>query len=156
MNPTEYRRMERKITINPVSGCWEWSGPKTPNGYGKHRRGPGHPERMTHRLMWEHHNDREIPAGLQLDHLCRNRCCCNPEHLEPVTGSENTMRQDHHERSVTHCPAGHEYDDRNTRITPSGKRVCRECDRIRKATRSLSRPAGVDLGVAGAETDIGA
>lgn len=140
LNLTEYRRMQRKITINPVTSCWEWTGPKTPNGYGKHRRGPGHPERMTHRLMWEHHRNEEIPPGMQLDHLCRNRACCNPDHLEVVTASENTKRQDHHARNRTHCPKGHEYSEANTRITPAGKRVCRECDRSRR--KSVTRIAG--------------
>lgn len=141
MNITELARINRKIIRDPETLCWNWTGPKTPNGYGKHRRGPGHPERMTHRLMWEHHNDQEIPEGLQLDHLCRNRACCNPAHLEPVTGSENTLRQDHAFRNKTHCPQGHEYTPANTRITPLGKRVCRECDRIRSRSKSMSRIA---------------
>jgi hypothetical protein len=69
---------------------------------------------------------------MQLDHLCRNRLCCNPDHLEPVTGSENTTRQRHYERNRTHCPAGHPYDDENTRVTSDNHRVCRACDRNRK------------------------
>ena len=154
LNPSEYRRMERKIRKVPDTECWEWTGPKTPNGYGKHRKGPGHPERMTHRLMWEHANNQEIPEGLQLDHLCRNRACCNPDHMEAVTASENTRRQDHHERSVTHCPQGHEYSAENTRITPKGKRVCRECDRARK--RSVIRAAGLGHEEAPTPVDVGA
>jgi hypothetical protein len=137
MNPTELARMKRKITIDQETQCWNWNGHKTPNGYGKHRKGPGQPERMTHRLMWEHHHNQQIPDGMQLDHLCRNRACCNPEHLEPVTGSENTLRQDHFCRNKTHCPQNHEYTPANTRITPAGKRVCKTCDRERSRVKSV-------------------
>ncbi len=85
---------------------------------------------------------REIQPGMQLDHLCRNRQCVNPEHLEEVTASENTRRQDHAGRRKTECPRGHPYDDGNTRINSQGKRVCRACDKARK--NSAKDVAGVD------------
>lgn len=138
LNQSELARIMRQVQ---KADCWLWKGPQTPNGYGKHRRGPGHSERVVHRLLWEHHKDQEIPEGMQLDHLCRNRLCCNPDHFEVVSPSENTMRQDHAERRKTHCPRGHEYNDENTRITPAGKRVCRVCDRERSATRAAGAEA---------------
>jgi len=139
LNPSELARINRKITKN--TDCWIWTGPKTPNGYGKHRRGPGHPERVIHRILWEHANDQEIPEGMQLDHLCRQRDCCNPDHFEVVTPSENTMRQDHFFRNKQECPKGHAYDDANTRVSKAGKRVCRTCERERK--RTVTSAAGL-------------
>jgi hypothetical protein len=66
-----------------------------------------------------------IPAGLQIDHLCRNKACWNPEHLEPVDGHTNTLR---HWATVTHCRHGHEFDEANTRYY-QGRRHCRACAR---------------------------
>lgn len=109
--------------------CWFWTGPQMPNGYGKHRVRPGAPERATHRIMYEH-TIGPVPKGMQLDHLCRNRICCNPAHLEPVTGGINTLRQDHAQRRKTHCPQGHDYTPDNT-IRRNGRRFCRACSRER-------------------------
>jgi len=132
LNRAELARFHRNVTM--TAECWIWNGPQTPNGYGKWQRGPGFRERVIHRIIWEHHNNQPIPEGKQLDHLCRNRLCCNPTHLEPVTGSENTTRQDHAHRRKTECPKGHEYTPENTRTTPAGRRVCKQCDRDRKTT----------------------
>jgi len=73
----------------------------------------------------------EIPAGLTIDHLCRETLCVNPFHLEPVTVAENIRRSSAADfwRSKTHCPSGHAYDDENTYIDPKGHRRCRACRR---------------------------
>lgn len=131
LNRGELARFLRLARDDGITGCLLWQGPLMPNGYGKHRRGPGHPERAAHRILWEHING-PVPDGLQLDHRCRTRNCVLPEHLEAVTPSENTRRQDHAERRVTACPQGHPYDGENTRISAAGKRVCRACDSARK------------------------
>jgi hypothetical protein len=82
-----------------------------------------------------------IPAGLSLDHLCRNPPCFNPAHLEPVTHAEN-MRRGHFGRK-TSCPQGHPYDDANTIYNPDGSRQCRTCRRAYKAALYLRQKAAV-------------
>lgn len=133
LNRAEFARIQRQITIHE-NGCWLWTGQLNKNGYAFAQRGPGHPKRVVHRILWEHYNDQFIPEGMQLDHLCRQRNCVNPDHFEVVTPSVNTTRQDHGNRRKTHCPHGHEYTTENTRITKDNKRVCRACSKKRVAS----------------------
>jgi hypothetical protein len=109
------------------TGCWEWQGYRTPAGYGQ--MCVNSKLNLTHRLAYELFVG-PIPAGLHIDHLCRNRGCCNPDHLEPVTPGENSRRGDtgaHYGRR-THCGYGHAYTPENTYIHPRvGERVCKEC-----------------------------
>lgn len=72
-----------------VSGCWNWVGGQSSDGYGVWSL-RGAVTRRAHRIMYERHKG-PIPQGLQLDHLCRNRLCVNPDHLEPVTNRENIL-----------------------------------------------------------------
>lgn len=106
-----------------ASGCWVWQAHVLPTGYGVFKlRGK---MRGAHRVAYELLVG-PIPTGLHLDHLCRNRRCVNPEHLEPVTCLENIRRG--YWANVTHCPAGHPYSEENTYRSPRGGRFCRLCN----------------------------
>jgi hypothetical protein len=119
-----------------VGDCWEWTGRLDRDGYGHF----GKHGRLVHRMLWELLVG-PIPDGLQIDHLCRNRKCVNPDHLEPVSSLENTRRgaprrgyngpvlrgSDHPNSKKTHCPRGHQYIPENTATNARGARVCRTC-----------------------------
>jgi hypothetical protein len=112
------------------SGCWIWTGYRTKRGYGGFWFGSA--SKRAHRVAYEAVHG-AIPAGLVLDHLCRNPSCVNPDHLEPVTDRENLMRGDTlatQNSTKTQCPEGHNYEGRNLVIN-NGKRHCRSCALIR-------------------------
>lgn len=115
--------------VEKTDTCWFWTGGRTASGYGAHRvdgRQVG-----AHRLAYTF-SVGPIPAGMQIDHLCRMKHCVNPAHLEAVTPRENTHRaqqQDGVGIGKTHCPSGHLYDAENTRRKPDGRRVCKTCAR---------------------------
>ena len=111
--------------------CWEWTAYLDKDGYGRFRD-KNQLYVKSHRWSYEHYRE-PIPDGLEIDHLCRNRACCNPTHLEPVTCAENIRRgntgknQEKNiaiQRAKTHCPQGHAYSTENTRIY-RGFRHCR-------------------------------
>lgn len=119
-------RFLNKISVVD-SGCWEWLGSQNNRGYGVFWFNSL--PTLSHRFIYEYYHGK-IENTLEIDHLCRNRDCCNPEHLEAVTHSTNIMRGDHQNRKVTHCPRGHEYNEENTRHTKVGSRICRKCQSI--------------------------
>lgn len=127
-------RIETKFIPEPNTGCWLWFAYRDRKGYGT--VGVGTAVKYAHRVVYETLRG-PIPEGLQLDHLCRVRCCVNPDHLEPVTNQENARRGDNgkRQRARTHCPRGHAYDAANTAVNTRGDgrkfRVCRTCDRAR-------------------------
>jgi hypothetical protein len=128
--PEWFPRFESYISHEALSGCWLWAGEWNDGGYGRlWIRGKNH---QAHRLSYELHKG-PIPDGLTIDHLCRVRCCVNPDHLEPVTMRENTLRGTGPTALnvlKTSCPAGHLYTPDNTRIDARGRRSCRECDKL--------------------------
>lgn len=114
-----------------VGDCWVWVGHLTKDGYGNFRMKNYY---KAHRVSYTMFVG-EIPTGLQIDHLCRNRACVNPKHLEPVTQRQNIDRgmSGVPGRSKTHCKNGHEYTLANTVFKPSKncrdglQRVCGAC-----------------------------
>lgn len=113
------------------NGCWIFTGSRTHRGYGQIGTGVGKKHGATHRIAYEYFRV-EIPDGLQLDHLCRVRACCNPWHLEPVTNAVNKERsrgfvEDMHPA----CKAGHPWTPENTYRAPNGTRHCRVCGNAR-------------------------
>lgn len=121
-------RFSNSRRIEP-DGCWTWLLSTRRNGYGHFS--PEHSTHVSsHRYAYELYIG-PIPEGMQLDHLCRNRICCNPSHLEPVTCKENLLRGDTFNAknaSRTHCPKGHPYRGENLMLQ-NGSRHCRACRR---------------------------
>jgi hypothetical protein len=116
--------------LQPEEGCWTGTQKARYDGYvavscgGKYY--------YLHRLVWETTKGQAIPEGMELDHLCRNRACCNPAHLEPVTGKVNTLRSEGvtavNARKAT-CDMGHPLIASNLYRRPNGGRRCRFCNK---------------------------
>lgn len=127
-----------RVSVTP-KGCWEWRGTRDKDGYGimsiKRRNYRAH--------RWAYQSIRgEIPQGLVIDHLCRNRACCNPEHLEPVTVGENCRRGETvvaRNLAKTECAKGHSFSGGNLYIDPRGFRGCKACRREAVARSTLKR-----------------
>lgn len=147
--------IERLLALVEVvpGQCWPWLGSKTSDGYGRFvvdgRR--GHRKTVApYRFLWEHFNG-PMAEGLEPDHTCNNRDCCNPEHVEPVTHAENQRRAYRRGRKRpgvdyktgrprrSHCPHGHEYTVENIRTSSQGSIQCKTCDRARCATYQAKR-----------------
>ncbi|EPH40345.1 HNH endonuclease signature motif containing protein [Streptomyces aurantiacus] len=123
--------------IGTDSGCWQWTGHIAANGYGQFWL-DGRTQ-YAHRVAYTAVRGL-IPAELELDHLCRNRACANPDHLEAVPHRTNVLRGVGfcaHKARQTHCIHGHAFTTANTYRDPAnGTRKCRTC---RAAARARSR-----------------
>lgn len=125
-----WRRLSSKVKRFSNGLCHEFTGYTDSRGYGK--IGIKNDVVLAHKLMWEFVNG-PVPEGLELDHLCRNHSCVNPDHLEPVTHKVNVLRgvgPSAKNAKTEKCAKGHEYSEENTYVHPKlGRRVCRVCRR---------------------------
>lgn len=126
--PTTEDRFWAKVDKRGPNDCWEWKASKA-HGYG--RVSQDSKQLGAHRVAYEFMVG-PIPDGKVLDHLCRNRGCVNPLHLEPVTPRINLLRGESlsaQRAKRTHCPQGHPYDLFNTRVSKRGQRICKVCSK---------------------------
>ncbi len=156
-------RFFEKVDFETGVPCWLWHGARNSQGYGNFWVGNGlwqQPHRWLYEFLYG-----PTPDGLEHDHLCRTPCCVLPDHIERVTRGENnrrglgpaiqaegrrrywrnlkrqgkvspgTLRMAEIQRSKTHCPKGHPYDEANTYYSKTGGRACRTCHRERERER---------------------
>lgn len=112
--------------VEKTDDCWNWTGHIGRKGYGFVSHNPEQYSAQAHRTSWIILRG-EIPGDLQLDHLCLNKRCVNPDHLEPVTNEVNGQRAKAIRDLRPTCIRGHPFDEVNTYYEKPGKRVCRTC-----------------------------
>jgi len=148
VTPDLERRLMAKVSPEPTSGCWLWTGSVNTSGYGQIGRGGKDGSLvLVHRASYEIHRG-PIPKGMVLDHLCRCRTCVNPAHLEVVTNRENIRRgvSPIAKHMADTCCRGHQLDEANLRVELKWKkgmlresRHCLRCERDNRAARAARR-----------------
>lgn len=122
-----YERLMKNSIRSEAGGCWIWQLKPNNSGYGSVSV-PGAGKALAHRASYEHYIG-TIPDGLVIDHLCRNRLCINPDHLEAVSQAENVRRSDN---SKTHCKNGHPLTEANILRDIPGSDKVRRCKKCRR------------------------
>jgi hypothetical protein len=139
VNGTPIERLLAHIKVEAagyLTPCWLWTAYVAPHGYGTFRLGGR--MMLAHRAAYELLR-RPLTESFEVDHLCRNRTCVNPEHLEEVVRDTNWRRSDAVTRKYsdqTHCKRGHAFDEANTYRYGTG-RICRACRRMYARQRYL-------------------
>ena len=120
-------RLRAKVDVDQVTGCHNWTAALS-RGYGVMNLSFGFGTALAHRIVYVLTHGECVPDGVDLDHLCRNTSCVNPDHLEPVTRAENARRQwvAAPREPKTHCPKGHDY-AMSGRINDQGYQFCWTC-----------------------------
>lgn len=127
--------------VNKTETCWVWIAAMNGVGYGQFRRGKRHGA-MAHRFSYEWAKG-TIPDGFDVDHLCRNPSCVNPDHLEAVTHRENILRGNTfaaRNSRKTECSKGHPLSGENLKLNVRGDRVCRLCANARVLNLKKTNP----------------
>lgn len=136
-------RFWEKVEVNS-HGCWFWTAHVSPSGYG--RFSVDGRTAYAHRVAYELAVG-QIPVGLQIDHLCSNKRCVRPDHLEVVTNAENTRRAAVRRREVgvvhhgrqERCQRGHALTGENRYVAPCGQGHCRKCKALADTIARLKR-----------------
>lgn len=130
--PPEVRFWRHVVVV--LDDCWWWIGCRTSLGYGRFSISTQRRAQYAHRFAYEMLRG-PIPAGLTIDHLCRNSSCVNPAHLEAVTQGENVLRSPLSSSGANarkeRCIRGHRFD----RVKKDGGRACSQCDAIHYRAR---------------------
>lgn len=130
-NPAD--RFWKSVAKGSRESCWIWQAKINNNGYGIFRTGSGAAKTSVHHIAHRYAYELvigPIPAGLQIDHLCRVRACVNPHHMEPVTPGENTRRA--WPARKRYCFYNHEFTEANTYRQPgTRRRSCLRCRQLR-------------------------
>jgi len=134
-----------------IGVCWEFTGARNPDGYGRFHIGGR--VAYAHRVAWAM-LVADLTDDLDIDHLCKNHACVNPDHLQPVTTEINTARGESFAAQyarATHCQRQHEFTPENTywSTNPNGRkrRACKTCQRA-SVERRREEAARERLGLA--------
>jgi hypothetical protein len=143
------QRLHARLVIDAATGCHVWSGGLTRGGYAQIAIPLSVAGKIVkariHRLAWMERVGTPIPYGLTVDHVCRNRLCANPDHLEAVTVKDNVLRAPNTSAAIrkarTHCPAGHPLTGPDADLRRLGPGEDPEWRRCRRCQAEHSRAA---------------